>query len=267
MQKTHSKKVIITGGAGLIGSVLSQHLGGKYEISSFDVKPAEGIHSFTGNLTNLGALVEAFANQDTVVHLAADRRAYSDWESNLQNNFLGTYNVFEAAKQCGIKRVIFASSNHATGGYYQQEPWKSVGDGRFADLTHGEYPLVDEAYRIRPDGYYGTAKAFGEAIGSYYTDYHGLSSLHLRIGWVISDDDPTFSPFALSLWLSHRDCAQIVDLCIAASESLHYDTFFATSDNKWKIFSIERAKRVLGFAPADGADEQWTERMPYERDR
>ena len=261
------KKVLITGGAGLIGSILIDRLGDRYDMSSFDLMEAKHARSFVGDLSDLNSVSNAFKGQDTVVHLAADRRAGSPWESNLPNNFVGTYNVFEAAKQNGVKRVIFASSNHATGGFYLDEPWKHICDGNFSKLKQGQYPLVDESYRIRPDGYYGVAKAYGEALGSYYYDYHGVGSLHLRIGWVLSEDDPTFSPFALSLWLSHRDTAQIVQRCIDAPASLTYGIFYATSDNMWKIFDITRAKKILGYQPEDAAGEEFTPGPPPKRDQ
>ncbi len=267
MKKTPKTNVIITGGAGLIGSVLIDKLSSTYEISSLDVKPADGVQSFIGDLSDADSILPAFKDQDVIVHLAADPRAYSEWDSNLANNFIGTYNVFEAARQCGVRKVIFASSNHVCGGYYLDEPWKHIRDGNFGALTKGEYPLIDESHRVRPDGYYGTAKAFGEALGSYYADYHNIHSIHLRIGWVISDDDPSFSPYALSLWLSHRDCAQIVRLSIEAANSLRYAIFYATSDNKWKIFDITNAKNTLGYTPEDGAAEDLRLRPPSPRDR
>ena len=263
----HGRKVIITGGAGLIGSILIGRLGEKYELSSFDLNQAEGVKSFVGDLGNLDLLTSAFKGQHTVVHLAADRNAGAEWESALANNFIGTYNVFEAAKRAGVKRVVFASSNHATGGFYTVAPWKHVFDGNFHLLTEGEYPLIDETYRIRPDGYYGVSKAYGEALGSYYADYHGVSSIHLRIGWVISNDDPTFSPYALSLWLSHADTAQIVDLCVSAPESLDYDIFYATSDNTWKIFDISHAQKELGYQPQDRAGSDFVPGPPPARDQ
>ncbi len=117
---------------------------------------------------------------------------------------------------------------------------------------------MNESDRIRPDGYYGVAKAYGEALGSYYNDYHGLSSIHLRIGWVLADDDPTFSPFALSIWLSHRDTAQIVQRSIDAPASLTYEVVYATSDNRWNIFSIDRARELLGYTPEDAAGSDYT---------
>ena len=252
------KKVLITGGAGLIGGILIERLGDMYELSSLDLKPAEGVKSTVASLDDLDSMQCAFAGVDTVVHLAADRAAYAEWDSVLPNNLVGTYNVFEASRREGVKRVIFASSNHATGGFYLDEPWSHIAAGDFEKLVAGGYELVDEDVMIRPDGFYGVSKAFGEALGSYYNDYHGVSSIHLRIGWVISTDDPSFSAFALSLWLSHRDVAQIVRLCIDAAASLRYGVYYATSDNKWKIFDISRAKSELGFAPEDGAGGEFT---------
>jgi nucleoside-diphosphate-sugar epimerase len=260
------KKVLITGGAGRIGRILGKVHAARYDITSYDLKESPDVRSIVGNLTDIAALEKAFDGQDAVVHMAADIRVESPWESALPNNIVGTYNVFEAAKRTGVKRVIFASSQHATGGFYLDEPYKSIVDGRFRDVPKNYQP-IDETCPIRPDGYYGASKAFGEALGSYYKDYHGLSSLHLRIGWVITADDPTFSPFALSLWLSHRDAAQIVGLCIDAPPSLKYDVFYATSDNKWKIWSIEKAKKVLGYRPQDAAGEKWTPRPTPTADR
>ena len=267
MTTSGNRKVLITGGAGLIGSVLIERLGSIYDISSLDLRPAEGVPSTIGSLDDYDAIRPAFDGIDTVVHLAADRAAYAEWDSVLPNNLVGTYNVFEASRDAGVKRVIFASSNHATGGYYLVPPWKHIADGDFDQLVAGEYALVDESAAIRPDGFYGVSKAFGEAIGSYYNDYHGVSSIHLRIGWVISSDDPTFSPFALSLWLSKRDAAQVVQRSIDAPESLRYGIYYATSDNRWKIFDISRAKAELGFKPEDGAGGDYNPGPPPVRDR
>lgn len=270
MPSTNSEKrnVLITGGAGIVGGILIERLGDRYNFSSLDVKPADGdIPSTVASIDDLDAVQPAFEDVDTVVHLAADRAAYAEWDSVLRNNLVGTYNVFEASRRAGVRRVIFASSNHATGGFYLDEPWKDVGEGNYDKLEAGKYPLVGEDSMIRPDGFYGVSKAFGEAIGSYYNDYHDLSSIHLRIGWVISTDDPTFSPFALSLWLSHRDTAQIVMRCIEAPASLRYGIYYATSDNLWKIFDITRAKEELGYSPEDGAGGEFTEAPPPVRDQ
>jgi NAD+ dependent glucose-6-phosphate dehydrogenase len=259
------RKVLVTGGAGLIGSILLPRLEEHYEVTSFDLRPAPGVRSIVGDLTQMEATEAAFAGQDAVVHLAADRSAEALWDSALRNNVVATYHVFEAARRTGVKRVVFASSQHATGAFYREEPWKHIVAGEFSRLQHGGYPLLDENCPIRPDGYYGVSKACGEALGSYYLDYHNLSSIHLRIGWVLSENDPTFSPFALSLWLSQRDLGQIMRCSLETPR--RFGIYYATSDNRWKIWDIRRAKAELGYAPADGAGEQFVLGLPPVRDR
>jgi nucleoside-diphosphate-sugar epimerase len=261
------KKVVITGGAGLIGSILISKLSDRYDFTSLDLREAKGARSIVGDLSDFDRVKAAFEGHDAVVHLAADPAVKASWDSALKNNFVSTYNVFEAAKQAGMERVVFASSQHAVGGFYLDEPWKLICEDQPEKLTPGQYPLIDETCPIRPDGYYGTSKAYGEALGSYYNDYHGLSSIHIRIGWVISTDKPDFSAFALSLWLSHRDVAQIMDKALAAPKSLRYGVYFAMSDNVWKIFDISKAKRELGYAPQDAAGRTFTPGPAPKRDR
>lgn len=242
--------MLVTGGAGLIGRVLAQRLGDSFALSSLDLREAPALPSIVADLTDLDRLVAAFRGQDTIVHLAADSHERATWESVLPNNIVGAYHVFEAARRAQVRRVVFASSSHATGGYYQVEPWRSVVEGRLFDLPAG-YPLVDESCAIRPDGVYGVSKAFGEALGSLYADMHGLSSIHLRIGWIREDDDPGHSAFASAIWLSQRDGAQIIRRAIEAD--VHHGVYYATSDNAFKVFSIDRARGELGFSPEDAA--------------
>lgn len=251
---TSNKHVLITGGAGLIGRILVDRLQAHYALTSFDLQAAPDMPSLVGNLTDFPAVLHACQGQEMVIHLAADPRVDSPWASNLSTNIQGTYHVFEAARQAGVPRLVVASSQHATGGFYLEEPYKAITEGRYQEVPPS-YPLLDETCPIRPDGYYGTAKACGEALGSYYWDYHHLSSLHLRIGWVLATDDPMFSALAQTFWLSHRDVAQIVRRCLEAPATLGYDVFYATSDNRWKIWSILRAQQRLGYQPEDGVGE------------
>ena len=165
-----------------------------------------------------------------------------------------------------VKRVVFASSQHATGGFYEVEPYTFIDKGDFESLPKNYKPLNEEV-RIRPDSYYGVSKGFGEALGSYYSDYFDISSINIRIGFVISDDDPTFSPIGLNLWLSHRDLSQIIEKAINVSHSIKFDTFYATSDNYWTIWSIDKAKKILGFDPKDSAPKSFTPRDVRDADK
>ena len=260
------KSILITGGAGLVGSVLTKGLKDKFNIRILDIKKVDGVDSYNGDISNIDSILPAFKDIDTVVHLAGDRRVYGDWDSILNNNIIGLYNIYEAARLSGVKRVVFASSQHATGGFYDVEPYSFINDGKYEKLPT-DYKPLDETCRIRPDSFYGASKSFGESMSSYYSDFHDISTINIRIGWVISDDDPTFSPASLNLWLSHRDIVQIIDLSINAPEEIKYDTFYATSDNYWKIWSIEKAKKILGYKPFDAAGSEFIERETRDADK
>jgi nucleoside-diphosphate-sugar epimerase len=260
------KNILITGGTGLVGSILTENLKEKFNIKVLDQKSSDFKNIHIGNIDKLDTIIDAFENIDTVVHLAGDRRVHGDWESVLQNNLVGIYNIYEAARIHKLNRVIFASSQHATGANYQIEPYSFIHNGDYDKLPKNYIPL-DENTRIRPDSYYGVSKSFGEALGSYYSDYYNISTINLRIGWVISDDDPTFSPASLNLWLSHRDLTQIVEKSINIQKEISYETFYATSDNYWKIWSIDKAKKILDYLPEDSAPKDFELREIRDADK
>ena len=179
---------------------------------------------------------------------------------------MGTNNVFEASRRAGVKRVVAGSSAVAVGGYFFDPPYRQVLGGEFDSVTR-PYPLIAGDARPRPLGYYGVSKAYGEALGSFHRDIYGLSAIHVRVGYTVSTDDPTFSAPAIAVWLSHRDTAQAFVRAIDAPESLRYAVFTATSDNYWKVFSLEAARESVGFEPQDGAGETFTPGPEPERDR
>jgi nucleoside-diphosphate-sugar epimerase len=263
------KKVLVTGLSGLVGTALRGEFEERYELSSLSRYGTEGLddaHNFKGNIAEIDTMIPAFEGQHTVVHLAADRSANANWESALRNNFVGVYNVYEAAKRTGVKRVVFGSSQHAIGGFYQDEPYKTILTGKF-DQVKRPFKLIDETVPIRPDGYYGASKAYAEGLGSYYSEFHGISSINIRIGWTISNDDPTTNGGGLAMWLSHRDTAQIHVKAVDAPDELMYTVVFAMSDNTWNIFSLDKAREVLGYEPEDNAGEVLNlDRQMLERD-
>ena len=249
------KHVLVTGLSGLVGTALRSDFEDRYELSSLSRYGTDGMddsHNFKGNIAELDTIIPAFEGQHTVVHLAADRSANANWESALRNNFVGVYNVYEAAKRTGVKRVVFGSSQHAIGGFYQDEPYKTILAGKF-DQVKRPFKLIDETVPIRPDGYYGASKAYAEGLGSYYSEFHGISSINIRIGWTISNDHPTSNGGGLAMWLSHRDTAQIHVKAVDAPDLLMYTVVFAMSNNYWNIFSLEKARKVLGYEPQDDA--------------
>ena len=111
----------------------------------------------------------------------------------------------------------------------QDDPYRAIYEGRL-DEVRRPFRMLDER-DMRPDSLYGVSKAFGEVLGSYYQDEYGLSVICLRIGWVMTPDDPTFHPAALSLWMSHRDTAQLISKAIDAPRSVGFAIVYGMSRN------------------------------------
>lgn len=228
------KQVLITGAAGGIGSVLRAGLTGSYSLLRLaDIRPcgniARGEEEVVTDLTGMDAALAVTRGVDCVVHLAGVPRE-AEWERILPNNFVATYNLFEAARRNGVKRVVFASSNHVTGFHRVGRP-------------------VDPAMPARPDSRYGVSKVFGEALGRLYADKHGLSVACLRIG---SFRERPQNARELRTWISHRDTVQLVQRCIDAP-SFHFVVVYgvsANTRNEWR----DDAARLIGYRPQDNAE-------------
>ena len=247
------KKVLITGMSGLIGGLLRRHLEavGGYGLSALNRSRVEGVGCFQADIADLEAIEPAFSGKDVVVHLAAQMDG-NNWEGQLSGNLIGTYNVYEAARRAGVKRVIFASSGLTIRGYTRMEPYKAIFEGRYEDVPR-EFPKITHEM-VRPQEIYGAAKVWGEALGRHFSDAYGLSVLCVRIGQVRSDDRP-HTVHDYSALLSHRDVATILHKCIDAPDDLKYDIFFATSNNRWTYRDLEHPRKVLGWVPQDSADD------------
>ena len=249
-------KVLVTGSSGLIGSMLIRSLGDSFDFSGLDVRKSENspeIPTLTMDGSDLDAISPAFAGIDAVVHLAANAPVETPWPDVLKNNISTTHNVYEAAKQNGVKRVVFASSNHAVGNFEMDEPYSRIRVGDYEELTPGGFKRIDNTVPIRPDSDYGVSKAFGEATGRYYHEYFGLEVACLRIGTVNAQNSPVESVRSLATWLSHRDMAQLVSQCL--TQPLGFEIFYGVSDNTWRFWDNDYAKKVIGYAPLDNAED------------
>ena len=255
---TDRKRVLVTGMAGQIGGIIRRELGERYELSGIDRVGVDGTPTTVADIANLNEIIPAFEGIDAVVHLGADPSPRASWESVLSSNIVGTRNVYEAAQLSGVKRIVFASSNHAVGNYPLSRTRTRLSMMAGWGIRRPFPPLTTDL--LRPDSYYGVSKAFGESLGSYFHDEYGISVVCLRIGWVMTPDDPSFSPAALSLWLSHRDAAQLIQRSIDAPLSVGFTIVNGESDNTLSIWDIESTRRILGYEPEDGAGEDWTER-------
>jgi uronate dehydrogenase len=230
------KRILITGAAGKIGSVLLKGLRGFYPlIRLLDIAPLgaaeNGEELYTADIRNVVALEKAMAGIDCVVHLAG-MFVEAAWEQVLPLNIEGCYNVFEAARRSGVKRMVFASSNHAIG-FHRRE--------RFID--NNEVP--------RPDTRYGISKVFGEALGRLYADKYGLSVACLRIGSFLTPDRPTETRQLLT-WISHRDMVKLVRRCIDYP-NYHFVITYGVSNNLRNRWDNSNGK-FLGYRPEDNSE-------------
>ncbi len=234
------KKVLITGAAGRIGQVMRSGLKERYDLRLMYhrtvLEAEEGEEVVLGSVADLAAITEAVDGVDAVVHMAGDPETSATWESVLEKNIQGVYCTYEACKNKGVKRVIFASTNHVTG-FYEL-------DGVY---TTPEMPE-------RPDSLYGVSKAFGEDLGRYYVDQYGLEVICLRIGSFQPDSAviERKSDRILSTWLSHRDCVQLVWRSIEADQS--FGIYYGISGNARAYWDIQNARQELGYAPEDDAE-------------
>jgi nucleoside-diphosphate-sugar epimerase len=245
------KKVLVTGMSGLIGSAVREMLGGKYDLSALNRGDVPGVLCHRADIADLDAILPAFEGRETVVHLAAIARFDATWEEILRHNVIGTYNVFEASRRAGVKRIVYASSGATVSGYEREMPYAALVSGQ-PDLP-ASWPMLTHESPTRPSGIYGASKLWGEALARHFSDAYGISILCLRIGAVHAEDRPR-SPRDGSVWCSRRDIVQAIDRAIEAPPELRFGIFFALSNNRRNYRDLTHAREVLGFVPQDGAE-------------
>jgi uronate dehydrogenase len=229
-----NNRILITGSAGEIGCVLRAGLyDGRRKLRLLDNKPQAarpGEECVMADLADIAALRESTRDIDCIVHLAGVPREGA-WEAILPNNVIGTYNLFEAARASGVRRVIFASSNHVIG-YYRAT--QTVG------ITEPE----------RPDSRYGVSKAFGEALGRMYADKYELEVACLRIGSFRAKPQDARQ---LATWISHRDMVELTRCCIEAP-AFHFLVLYGVSNNTRNRWQNPHAA-MIGYRPLDNAEQ------------
>jgi len=248
-------RVLITGMSGLIGGAVRARLQGRYDLRALNRSRVEGVPCHQADIADLEAIKPAFLDVDVVVHLAANAHGSAPWKDVLEHNVVGTYNVFEAARLAGVKRVISASSGATVSNCERDFPYSALVAGRYEEVT--DWPVLTHESPVRPAGLYGASKVWGEALARHYADAHGMSMICLRIGAVNAEDRP-MAPRQFSVWCSRRDIAQMIERCIAAPDSLRFDVFFVVSDNKWSYRDLGHARAVVGYEPEDRAEDHRT---------
>jgi nucleoside-diphosphate-sugar epimerase len=247
--------IAITGAAGVIGGVLASRLSGAYQLRLIDRRPVPAGGGIRVDLRDRDGLEDAFAGADAVIHLAASTSVGASWEDVLEANIVGTRHVLEAARATCVPRVVLASSNHVVGMYEL--------DGAPAIYSGEASRRLGAEVAARPDSLYGVSKAFGELLGRYYADVHGLRVICLRIGTVLASDDPTapapagagaWSPAPWeqrirATWLSHGDCAELFRCALEAD--VRYSVVYGVSNVPGRFWDLEGAREHLGWQPVD----------------
>ena len=152
---------------------------------------------------HFAAVCSAVDGFHTVVHLAACVDV-TDVQQLLQVNVVGTYNLFESSRRAGVKRIVFGSSGATVMGYEKEEPYSAMVQARYADVPVAR-PMILHLVPDRPTTLYGCTKVWGETLGRYYAEVHGISVLCIRLGRVVLEDRPSDARHAAA-YLSHREC-------------------------------------------------------------
>jgi L-arabinose 1-dehydrogenase [NAD(P)+] len=252
-------RIAVTGAAGNVGRQALE----AFEVTDDEIVPLthrehEDIESRVVDVTDRPAFVDALADADVLLHLAANPSPAAEWDEVESLNVGGAYNAFEAAVSAGLDRVVFASSNHAVGGYNLANPSNPE-----TALTDG-IQVVTPDDPPNPDSYYGVTKVLGEALGSYYATRHDLEVVTLRIGWLLDAEElrdlQRESPepkarFARAIWLSPRDCRHALRRAVVASLPESAVTVHVTSRNDEQYLSLTEAATQLAYYPRDNAGE------------
>ena len=228
------EKLLLTGAAGGLGKQLRESLKPHaHVIRLSDIAPMDPAGAreevVVCDLADKAAVDQLVQGCDAIVHLGGIS-GERPFEEILEANIKGAFHIYEGARRHGVKRVVFASSNHAIGFHKQ-------GDVIDADCTH------------RPDGNYGLSKAFGEDLARFYFDRYGIETACLRIG--SSFPEPRDRRMLVT-WLSYADLTELVRSCLFAP-MLGHTVVYGMSANRDKWWDNSKAAHV-GFHAQDSSE-------------
>ena len=234
MSLKNYRKILLTGAAGGLGQALRQRLKANCEVLRLSDRvspgePAAFEEVVLADLADAAAVSEMVRGVDAIVHMGG-MSVEGPFGPILQANILGVYNLYEAARVHGVKRVVFASSNHVTGFYRQGE-------------------TINASHPPRPDGFYGLSKAFGEDLSRFYFDRYGIETACVRIG--SSFPEPRDRRM-LATWLSYDDLHRLITACLT-TPVLSHSIVFGMSNNAVTWWDNSQANHV-GFKAQDSSD-------------
>lgn len=237
--------VMITGAGGHLGRKLFDTLEAAdgFTVSGVDIRTVDHPNIHTADLSGNPDWASLLAGVDVIVHLAGDREPEATWPSAIKHNMDATLTLYHHAQQLGVSRVVLASSN-----------WVQ-GDKRFSDekLTQNTPP--------GPVNAYGMSKLFCERAGEYFSKYHGLSIICLRIGWTQWTHDNKPGPhmamgrWGQEMWLSDRDFLSGM-ICAIKAKDVDFAALNLMSENPGMRWDLTATQETIGYVPQDGSPAQ-----------
>jgi nucleoside-diphosphate-sugar epimerase len=207
------------------------------------------------DIANKAEIEGVFEGLDAVIHLAASPSTRAPWDDVLKNNVIGTYNVLEEAKRAGVRRVVFASTNHTQNGYAMEGDDPTSLDPAFTKSGK----LIKLTDPPAPDSYYGVSKVFGEDLGRYYVRTQGLEFISVRIGWAAPEKlpdrelSPTHERHLRAVFFGQQDS---IDLFIRTLEvEADFLVVYGVSNSRTPIFDLAETKELLDYDPQDNEEE------------
>jgi len=234
------ERILITGPGGRVGKEIVPLLREEFALRLLDAAPLQSI-PLTGDdefvqadIRDFAAVRKACDGVRAMIHLAAVSDEDDFHTKLLPMNLEGVYNTFEAARQAGLKKVIFTSTGQTVLGY-----------------PPGEQITTDMP--ARPATVYACTKLFGEALARHYSDKHGMSMIVIRLCWFQPYDSEQLRQLAdiHREWCSPRDLTQLLVKCIRAE--LPFAIFFGLSDNTGRVWDISNTRKLVGYEPQDDA--------------
>jgi uronate dehydrogenase len=232
-------RVLITGAGGGIGRSLRETLRGVYPVLRLSDRvaiaparaPEQGVEEVVQeiDIADMAAVERMVEGVDGIIHLGGNS-GESNWETILHSNIVGCYNVFEAARRAGTKRIVMATSNHAVGFYRRDH-------------------RIDHQVVPRPDSRYGLSKAFSESLGALYSDKHGIGVLCTRIG---NFGTRPIDSRRLAIWITPRDYTQLVRIGLEHPD-VRFEIVYGVSNNQRSWYDNSNAYR-LGYKPQDDSE-------------
>jgi uronate dehydrogenase len=228
------RRLLLTGAAGNLGRELRPRLKAYCETLRLSHRAdmgtaGPGEELVVASLEDKGAMLGLLKDVDAVVHMGGVSTE-QPWESILAGNIVGMVNLYEAARAHGTKRIVFASSNHVTGFYRQDE-------------------VISPLDPVRPDGFYGLSKAFGENLAQLYWNKHGVETVSLRIGSSYAEPKDRRM---LATWMSFDDTERLIVAALTAPIVGH-SVIYGMSDNA-TLFWDNRSARHIGYRPQDSSE-------------